>query len=659
MKNFILIFFLLFVSFTEIFAAPPVKRVIEPKLSIGNGTTQDIILEADLGSGALNPRLQVNSVTGKWEFINVGDAAKPLGSGSGAGGDGGASVLVNGSMEDGTSDWTNAGGILSSQLYVNPAAGNEKYLRLVASGAGQYVEQTFLQWPENITKGCAAKMEYLQGDNAFDYLVIEDISGTPKQLNSGSVSDLAEWDDAPLITFPCPASGQSLTIRFISTAAGTIDIDNAYLGSDNLSTTGTYTNTLSLAGNGAEVVTQDTQDMPFAGSGSGWSGVNYTVQRNGSILTMVGSVGITVSAFIQTSLYKNGVLYRIIGNDPSSDYHTIKYTSKGGEFLKDDILSIRMNSTRQLLNTTTKHYLNITEQSSEAQEAYTPEEANFFIDVNIGGAAVSIANTAGVATETTNGALDMVVNNGAAKIPCSGVNASTGLTCSAGNESIGLVFNAPRSGDYKVCSNFTNSSSGNTYFRFVETVNSTQTVLQTGKSTSGSSSVEQTGNRICSILSFASIGEKTVRLFHDSNAAGTIQISRESTFYERDLNITVELISHNVSRPIIQNMVSTSGTLLALDCASATNNGTVSTTETCGGNWVTITRSGVGILKATAINPYSNIMKCFLTMVDNGLTTHTYKEVAPAATNSTWDFQTIVDGALADRDFSIFCIGER
>ena len=88
-----------------------------------------------------------------------------------------------------------------------------------------------------------ADIKYIQGDNVFILKVIDQV---PADISTGILSDLTEWIKGPTQAFNCPTQGK---LRIESTAAGTIDFDDAYLGSNKGFIDGSYRNSISLEGN--------------------------------------------------------------------------------------------------------------------------------------------------------------------------------------------------------------------------------------------------------------------------------------------------------------------------------------------------------------------------------------------------------------------------
>lgn len=202
----------------------------------------------------------------------------------------------------------------------------------------------------------------------------------------------------------------------------------------------------------------------------------------------------------------------------------------------------------------------ITEKKSAQQNA-----AAWFIEANIGGPVVdlSLTNVASY-TEITAGSLDLVNNttkgsDSSAQIPCSGTNPPTGLTCSAGNESIGISFIPPHVGHYVVCAYFswytsmTDNDRVATNFQLIETPTNAQTLTQEGGARAvgaiygqrSSGSAEQNiPIHTCGIFKFTSVARKVVRLMYEVQVVGTIEdheitLDRAAVQGQRDLLITV------------------------------------------------------------------------------------------------------------------------
>jgi hypothetical protein len=238
------------------------------------------------------------------------------------------------------------------------------------------------------------------------------------------------------------------------------------------------------------------------------------------------------------------------------------------------------------------------------------------VDANIGGANpdLGLGNVPNY-TEITNGSLDLVNNSGPgvipAQIPCSGTNPPTGLTCSAGNESIGVSFNLPAAGSVTACASFSHAAGApsgsdiNTAFQLVETPNNAQTILQEGKVRVQSGSGTLGSNlirpiKVCGNFSFTSAGQKTIRLMYEQLASGSptssvISIDRSSSVGQRDMHWEVYPLNTYQPAPLlIGSVISGSSGIVRVESAFVTSGGVVS--EAAGSDWI----SG----NCTASNPY-------------------------------------------------------
>jgi hypothetical protein len=80
------------------------------KKVFGDNTTSEKVIEAKRGSGASNPKIRVNSSTGKWQFMDDSGAYQNFGSGSGGSSGGGVVLNGNPGFEEGTTNWSASGG---------------------------------------------------------------------------------------------------------------------------------------------------------------------------------------------------------------------------------------------------------------------------------------------------------------------------------------------------------------------------------------------------------------------------------------------------------------------------------------------------------------------------------------------------------------------
>lgn len=170
------------------------------------------------------------------------------------------------------------------------------------------------------------------------------------------------------------------------------------------------------------------------------------------------------------------------------------------------------------------------------------------VDANIGGGNVSLGTVAQSAYGgASNATLTLTNATGSgvltAMIACDSTTAPSGTTCSAVNEAVGISFTIPTDGcavsgacDVRACvaftHNMTNGAGGaiNTYFEIVETPANAQTISQEGKSRIGSgfnvpSNQHYAPLMVCGTFTFASAGQKTLRLFFEQEVGGTVTSS--------------------------------------------------------------------------------------------------------------------------------------
>lgn len=181
---------------------------------------------------------------------------------------------------------------------------------------------------------------------------------------------------------------------------------------------------------------------------------------------------------------------------------------------------------------------------------------DWVIDANIGGGNTNLGTAAKNSYSEIQGtSIDLTINShlgsSSAEIACGSNNPSSGLTCSASNESIGIAF-FPIKGRYEACFDFSveNGSNGaqNATFQLVETPNNSQTILQEGlnRLTIGSASASSTPNavpaKVCGVFNFADSSKRTIRLMYEkvSTVSNPIVLGdRDPSSGQRDIHITV------------------------------------------------------------------------------------------------------------------------
>jgi len=571
---------------------------------IGNDLNNDITLE--FGKGGTNPAIKYDSVKGKLAFSNDGTLFKDIGSGSGAG-DGGINLLLNNSFEDGIStNWSNTGGTFTQQPYTNADENNLNYARFVASGSGQYFESDLYVVPDFLTGACLAylgKYKVAVADNNAFRLSIRDASNEINGINLVHTDD--KWLQSDYVSIACPAAGTQLRLRVESLAAGQIEADLAYTGSDNrlvnqlCQGTTECEDIFSAKVSDTGIVTTESLDWI---NGNCTNAVPIVCTFNTGIFNNPPNCAVTRGALAGNTSATG--INTVTANSISYSFHTptigeekraahIVCQKSGSDFVK-----------------------------AKPQLAVTNSQSAWFIDANIGGANTTLTTSAVSSyTGIENASLDMVLNSGSApaEIPCSSTNPSTGLTCSVGNESIGVAFLPPFTGYFDVCITFTqttaSSSDSNVTYQMIETANNAQVVLQEGKDrtqtggnalTAGDTLHNNVKN--CGTFLFSDTSKKTVRLMFEkpvSTGSTSVVADRSAANGQRDIRIKVNPSTRNIPAPVLTGEgVTTSGALNSVLFSVAygtTNSTTACSASPCSyfdqiGNHVTnITRTGVGL----------------------------------------------------------------
>lgn len=558
-------------------------------VSVGDGTNTNKVLK--FNKGANSPEIRFNSTTAKLEFSNDASLYKAIGSGSGAG-EGGKNLLTNGSFEDGISlEWQNTGGTFTQGTYTNGTDDDSKFANFVASAAGQYFETTLLTVPDSLGVGCMSDLKYFGGGGNFKLQVLDASSNL---LAETVLADGTAWKKSSTIAYPCPAPGATLRARIISTAAGTIQADQVYLGGNkNLAQVSlakfagesyfesqpacTWTYTLSTLGQfnataacpGPTVVTssvgtwlttdvdrpiQTVQNLP-----AGIYKATFFVRTNMSIAAgsqLAINDGLTTCQPVSSEDSASASSGQSISC--SFTYATPQASRSFQLFGAVTANTIIIQNATGTLNNKTKFLLEYWPLDSET--AVSNEQSSWLIDANIGGATITVAGIQSTFTEITNGSLDLVLNSAKnsapAEIPCSSTNPSTGVTCAAGNESLGIVFTPPYAGQFEVCADFWFNGATGAYktFQLIETPNNAQTILQEGgQRTGGGGSVTDYSHHVCGTFKFDSVTKRTIRLMYESQDAGNsvIAIARDAGLGQRDMKITVRPVLQNVARPVL------------------------------------------------------------------------------------------------------------
>jgi hypothetical protein len=595
-------------------------------------------------------RIKANRTTGRMQFTNDGTNFKNIGSGSG--GAGGVNLLTddNGDFEAGDTAWTESGGTFSIET-TNP---------LFGVGSGKWdssaSSQTLISNLKTIEKGmvgrtCLAEMVYkwpsgVAADLSFQVLDASDVVILTNDLTPTTGDNVVKTQR----NFDCGVLGSQYRIRILSNVANPAEIiiDNAFIGSDSNSVSISQT---TLAGSsdflGTATCTQtrtSTTFGPFTGSAA-CPGPTIVTQKIGQWLTTDVDLprqtinnlppGTYVAQFTVASFMSSSATSGFAINDGTTTCNgmqgetsaasgasttvscVFEYSSSGNRSFElygaSSASTINLSSLTVTPNLSTK--FNLYRYPTSPAEAITLETSGYFAEAEISGSSVSMGlTTDGSFSEVANSALTLVPKSGASlEIPCSTTNPSTGTTCAAGNESMGIVFNAPYAGTYDVCTQFTHqirvdSGSDNITadMKLVETPNNAQTILQERASQRSRISWGVVGDYIsvktitmCGVFTFGSSGKKTIRLFEQTNAASSP--SNNDVFIDANTMPTwsVKAITQQMPAPVftsLQNNVKSGGDMRI---EHVTFGGAVENTNVCSASPCTMYRNSSGITSVT------------------------------------------------------------
>lgn len=556
-------------------------------VTMGDGTSNDRTLLVDRGGS--NPFLRWDESAGAWIFSNDGTLEKKIGSGSG-GGAGGINLLLNPSFEDPGSpilNWNFTGGTLTQEDHVNGREGNLKFARFVATAGSQFMESDTVTISDDIGPGCMADMKYTQGDNAFEYKVLKSPFADPADVvSTGTFSDLTEFTKAPTIVFPCEG-GDQFRLRITSTAAGTIDLDEAYMGSNKGFVDGqtsakaiAYTPTFQGFGTPTEV------DFTYTIVGRDFIIIDGEF-RAGTTTAVEARVGLPVG-MLPSYLEAKKVVGRMEYKSTTNVNDYVALADDGQNYLRFGIIGAAGFNPDTPQNGSTLIGSNFKASvraivkipgvgSNSTQEAFTPEQSEFEAIAVLDSPNFFIGTTFAEQT-ISNGSMTLNNIKGSCQIACAGTEESSGTTCSVGNESLGVSCNLPNAGRYEVCADMNmtvSSGSGggggnmNLAARIVETENASQSIIQSfdeytswafSNSAVAGTHTTESKQRFCQVFDVNSVGKKTFRVTMNGSGGGATNGATyigSSGGKNTGLKFTIKQVAHDVSRPIVNNMVST------------------------------------------------------------------------------------------------------
>lgn len=646
-KKFTLAGFL--IAIASVAYAANYHRIPTIDLRIGRGAGENIKLSFNDNSATL-PFIQWNDSSGQLEFSNDGSTTLPVGSG---GSSSGVNILSNSDFEQGVSvGWTNSGGTLTVESSV-PLYGTKSALFNAAANGNTFTSSDYVV-PEGLeNRACSLNFYYKWESGTLTHLnyVVELDDGT----DLTTATDLVPTTGSALqatAAFICPAS-DSIKLKITATAdAAAITLDRMHLGSSvneilvsdpveivahahfNSTASCSWTNagtaldafgtdadcpaiTLDISSPIATVDATDT-DLPqikFSALPAGIYEVKatFTGDQGTGDNTPVWALsdGTSTRGMVQTTFDITNsnsqpvALSAVFSHSGGAKTFTIFGAINSGNILINNSLLVGSANASVLTYTVTRY-------PSSSTSKVTLETQGWHINAQISGANPDLGVATVLAyTEIVSASLSMALNGTSkdAQFPCSTTNPPTGLTCSAGSESLGVSFIPPYTGEFLVCATFLKASQVDdavnytSTFKLQETGLATQTVSQPGFAIAkshhlGAAANTQTGasHNICDVFSFTSISRKVIRLMYQQNLiTGTPDTSvvatdgADSGEGKREVNFKVIPLTQNFPQAIALGGQPTSEARLS---SLTDNNGSGSTIVK---RFETITATGTDI----------------------------------------------------------------
>ena len=623
-------------------------------------------------------------------------------------------LLSNGGFESSTATWSATGGTAASvTATANVGLGNAA-LSWDASAASQILSNTAVTIPSGLyaANGLARCMFKT---TATDY-VLQAYDGT-NVLASATIPATTQYQQYG-VNFPFPSSG-SVSLRVVSASnAAVIYMDDCYVGpAANLQsvnqaqlygsirwavtagcewTTGNSNNTLTDFAADTDCPTPTVSGYAKAPSTKvpriefdSLPPGQYMVISTGFFAPATGSVTAlgTVELYDGTSNSGTASLRANGSIGIAEEYADVvvgyfnKSSTQSNVSIRPRAKTTTNFNNPYIINSSAdqagEFRIDVYRFPSTSELAYRPDQVAWRVDANISGANPSLG-TAAVSsyTELTNGSLVLTQNSGsiATQIACASGTASSGTTCTAANESVGIVFTTPTAGDVLACVNFSHqysvsvSSQVISTFQIVETTNTSSAIVQEGNSKiqSGTSnnSVFQTPYRLCGTFKFASAGQKTLRLQYEQATFGTVFESvvaadASGTQGQRDIHWEVYPITQSIPAPLLVGSVTSSSSgLEKLDRVAVSNNGTCSITSQSS-TWTLASTTPVNGGCTLNISGYSAAPTCSCT-ANSTANINTAACFMSGASTSTISWRVgVPNGAYFNEGVNILCQGPR
>lgn len=504
-------------------------------------------------------------------------------------------ILVNPGFENGKYGWTASGGATATANATAVGAGTYGY-----DWDSNSSSQTLLSSSITIPNGLKAKQGVafckIKSASGIPTHTITVNDGTNDLVSAQTITASTSEFTRNAIYFQFPTSG-TVRIKFTSVAANEAEIyiDECFLGDAfdviNISQAKARVHARRLTSSQAISSTNFTtliyNDEASTNLFDRFSEFNTTT----GVFTAKEAVDLVVSCrgafssytsteILSIAVYKNAATYpcsssnTMTGTDVHAQVNCIVAVAVG------DTIECQASSVADAsynFAASTSSGISISSLPTDSSQAVRIDTIDWRVDANISGANPSLG-TIDVATYTgiENGSLTLTNNTGrgaiAAQIPCSSTNAPSGTTCSAGSESVGVSFVLPAAGDVLACATaswFMSAAGAITgALQIVETPNSAQTISQEGKSRAAvdmDSAIVAFPFRVCGTFTFASAGQKTLRLFYEQDVTGTISSSliladAGAAAGQRDIHWEVYPINQSMPAPILIGSVTSNAT---------------------------------------------------------------------------------------------------
>ena len=612
-------------------------------------------------------------------------------------------LVQNSGFEAQKTGWEKTGSGTFSTSPTNPLFGSRSAL-WDPSATGEFLRMISLATPESGMKGgtCSLEFRYIWDAGVSGEIEAQVRDEGDAVLVSIPLDPTTSLTPKPFqINFSCPdpATKQFKVVLASTADAASIKVDDFFLGSGKNTIFAVPKNQIETKILSADVTANGViSDLTFTGLE-----VGATYELRGRMAFVVNAGAVDTTAQINVDNGAQNVELMFLRVDDGNTAQDLSYFAISNTFeATDTTLTFTGNSLSAIsyiagAGVRGETYVQLEKRNDlggNFQEGLTIETSGQHWDVNIGGGVPSLGLIDVTAyTELIDASLDMVINSGStsAEIPCSTTNPSTGITCAAGSESVGIVFNPTTAGRYKVCGEFTYIGQADQVedifatFQWVETPNNAQTILQEGNSramagvgpgtTSGNATDISSSLNVCGNFTLTT-GKKTLRLMYEQSSTGTpttsqLLLDRSAITGQRDMHITVEKMDQQFPTPVftdLQNSLnkkveSALGSPLSIYAATFSNAGTPAISEDHSGggtSWIaSLLDNGVGQTQITYQSGAfdgATVPVCTCSTVLNNRVC-----AVLGSTTTTVQFNTTngVDGVLVDIPFKITCIGSK